>query len=50
MELNKCYLPSANHRLTPHEVAELREFVQFLLSQGRHLEATELRTRHFPLV
>ncbi|QBP06078.1 hypothetical protein [Synechococcus phage S-B68] len=48
MDIKKCYLPT--HNLTGQEKAELREFVRFLLSQGRHLEATELRTRHFPIV
>lgn len=48
--MNKCYLPSKTFNLSGEEVAELREYVRFLLSLGRHLEASVLRQRYFPLV
>lgn len=48
--MNKCYLPNQAFNLTGEEIAELREYVRFLLSLGRHLEASKLRQQFFPLI
>lgn len=48
--IDECYQPPPHSDLTRKEADELREYVRFLLSNGRHLEASRLRKHFFPLV
>ena len=48
--MNSLPLPSAAHGLSRKERDDLLEYIYFLLHEGRHLEASTLKAKYFPLI